>query len=299
MSILNKVFLAGVLWFAGNGFFPQELRGDEAPPHLYAVGIFDAEAEDIRPGVLKDVKTMVGFFRKIFFNKAFPRYYKRASLHLMGVKANSPANAMEWERVTRTAVLTYISGMKAKVSRKDPVLIYYSGHGGFSATGAPVLRPVGDEITHADILTLLKATGTKHSMLVADVPSSLTGFEEGILVEGAPKPTSQWLHLEDLFFRHSGVTQIVSAQLSQKAWTTKSYGGLFTFQFFDTLGNDAFDSDSNNNGFHEWSEAFQSINAGVQNAFAEQTEKSEVGAAVRTAKDQSPLMIVNATPDRE
>jgi len=142
-------------------------------------------------------------------------------------------------------------------NRDDVIVVYYSGHGGFSEALNEHVLTIGSEILpRSELRGLLISKRMKLGVILTDCCADV--------IPGKPaKPTINEANLQRtmkmLFLETRGIVDITSATTGERAWGEGS-GGLFTRVFFETAW-------SKNQQAATWNAFFEEVKKGTQLRF--------------------------------
>lgn len=139
-----------------------------------------------------------------------------------------PWNETLQKRLTASNVLKRIG--RLSVSPSDAVLVYFSGHGGYSKqTGQYFNMPHSNPILRRTVRAAIKKHNPRLGVLVSDCCYGLTQPPPGTSPSSPNDKTRPLMH--SLFFQESGFVDITSSERGQLSWCLpkdEGYGSLFT-----------------------------------------------------------------------
>ncbi len=266
------------------------VQGQDLPEPLEKIRILliiDEQAPATGLGARKDHDRLETFFQYLFANRDFPRLRKKTvSMTTLGRD----------EKITLAAIRSYFT--KTPLEADEAFFLYISAAGvpTNEVNKEPKLRlSSGEEISHSQWLALVKEhSKSPLQTIIADLCVDCTKAQDfeffpGELVreKGDLEP-----FYENLFFRHRGTMEIVSAGVGQPSCTFSS-GSLMTIALTSTLSNpDINDLDGDRDGIVTWYEVFMGVRKRTLDVFL----RIRSQANVPKLSEQEPSLLSVSLP---
>lgn len=206
-------------------------NGTSSAQVLHAIIAADTNNADIGASVAVDAKAMVAALKN-----GLPANQLR--IHVI------PAN-----KVTRQYLLGIVKTLV--IDSRDSVLVYYSGHGGYTNNrGHHFALSNGERIDRSEMLRAITQPLTPrfYALITDCCASRVAGKPLVVPVPGAVDPT---VLLRNLFFRKPGSVDINSSRPEQVSWGT-DVGGAFTSSLIRHWR-------SNAGNAQDWSQVFSEV----------------------------------------
>jgi hypothetical protein len=178
--------------------------------------------------------------------------------------------------VTRARVLGYYKNLKA--SPNDVLLFYYTGHGAIDTKRGHHFELRDGRLYKTELLQAINRHNPRLAVLLNDCCSTVVGVgqlspnakyaslpgavksDQAVTKEPAPAFKTTGSAFRDLFFRHTGLVDIMAAATGQGASGNRKLGGsFFTVALATLLSKEGARFDLDGNGFVEWNEFFTQL----------------------------------------
>jgi hypothetical protein len=220
---------------------------------LYAILVFDTDAENIGLSVKVDQKNVLNALKDAYRGQEMP-----GKLFL---------KVFTGEDARKKIIREYIAGLKGKVKRTDTVFFYYCGHGGESkhnnqrlafshdGTTGPFRWYFEEEINRLEprlkiIIHDCCANGPQ--------PRATAKPSEGIRPRGDAGQVNPRL-FRQLFFEGSDWVIIGGAKRQDYSYSDSELGGMFTWSFVDSLSKEPSEFNGGKDGKVTWKSFFARV----------------------------------------
>jgi len=257
-------------------------RFRQAPGTAYILLAVDTRGKGIGPSMRKDHKLLTSLFNRVFSNPKNPHLFGRGHVHTLGV--DEPLEIGSLQR--------FFEKFKGKLTENDTFVFIYSGHG--------LYQPYDGNLFHfnsspypwprSTIRSWMMQSGAGHVLLMNNSCSSMPGVQWEAFVEAA-KPEGEFFDtIEQLFFDHSGVTEIASSTPPETSFTTGN-GSLFIFSLVNLLTEKASTMDFDGDESVTWREFTRSLRLATGELFLKvRDEAGENNPVFGKALSQTPRL---------
>lgn len=170
------------------------------------------------------------------------------------------------ESIRADHVTAWIRNLEPKAN--DTILVYYTGHGNITESGAHILQFGTDEkniMDRQELSDLLSQKPCRLKLLITDMDSSgprvtepLNPDDPNAVNTVGSTHTARRLRevyaFQDLFLEHEGFLNLTAATEGEHSWGTEINGGIFTNALHDSIFEGL---DLNSNHFLSWEEVFK------------------------------------------
>ncbi len=274
MKWCSSVFTR-ILWLCLLSTFGLVPQGMAARlPQLKVIYLVDTNAgtvgADVTPGCVEGRKTFEKILAETFEGKE-ERYKFRA----IGEYYLNRENLYEYLREN------------AVDDPSDTVWFHYCGHGATDPETGHYFATSADDIDRSDLKDVLVGTGARLVVMTSDACSSPGAFQ---FLPPRRSPAS-WEVFSQLFFEHSGVTDITAATAPELAWINFRRGGFFGQALGDLYCSEVSSVDSNGDGFVTWEEGYTFIKSRTQEIFSDARDNAKTNFP-----DSEITKVYNQTP---
>ena len=192
-----------------------------AEPKLYALLVFDTNAENIGRSIEKDRTNIM----RILY-KAFDKDERRHQVEW---------HILDGDRVSRDRILKYYADLET--DGDDIIFFYYSGHGTRDDDGEQYLATSGGRLKRSLLRGAINFQKKRMAIMVTDSCAStlddknVKPLEPRDINALVDEEGANWLTVKQLFFSGSGLVDVNSSKPKQSSYTNSRVGGYFTSAF--------------------------------------------------------------------